>query len=68
MVQEVIYLHKFLADLGYPGYPQTAQTSVFADNETCIAWSEGLVCGNESAKHIDLRVHLVHEARAADHL
>ena len=39
MVQEVIYIRKFLANLGYP---QTASTPVFADNETCIAWSERL--------------------------
>ncbi len=36
MVQEVIYLRKFLGNLGFP---QTAPTPVFADNETCIAWS-----------------------------
>ena len=40
MDQEVTYLRKFLANLGYP---QTAPTHVFADNETCIAWSEGSV-------------------------
>ena len=65
MVQEVIYLRKFLANLGYP---QTEPTPVFADNETCIAWSEGSVGGSERAKHIDLRVHFVHEARTAGHL
>ncbi len=42
MVQEVIYLRKFLSNLGFP---QTAPTPVFADNETCIAWSEGSVGG-----------------------
>jgi hypothetical protein len=65
MVQEVIYLRKFLSNLGFP---QTAPTPVFADNETCIAWSEGSVGGSERAKHVDLRVHFVHEARAAGHL
>ena len=65
MVQEVIYLRKFLANLGYP---QTAPTLVFAYNETCIAWSEGSFGGSERAKHIDLRVHFVYEARAAGHL
>ena len=65
MVQEVIYLRKFLANLGYP---QTDPTPVFADNETCIAWSEGSVGGSERAKHIDLRVHFVHEASTAGHL
>jgi hypothetical protein len=65
MVQEVIYLRKFLGNLGFP---QTLPTSVFADNETCIAWSEGSVGGSERAKHVDLRMHFVHEARAAGHL
>ena len=65
MVQEVSYFRKFLANLGYP---QTALTRVFADNETCIAWSEGSVGGSERAKHIDLRDHFVHGACAAGHL
>ena len=65
MVQEVIYPRKFLANLGYP---QTAPTPVFADNETCISWSEGSVGGSECAKHIYLRIHFVHEARTAGHL
>jgi hypothetical protein len=65
MVQEVIYLRLFLANLDYP---QTAPTPVFADNETCIAWSEGSVGGSERAKHIDLHVHFVHEASTAGHL
>ena len=42
MVQEVIYLHKILANLGNP---QTALTRVLAENETCIAWSESSVPG-----------------------
>ena len=37
VLQEVIYLRKFLANLGYP---QTKPTQVFTNNETCIAWSE----------------------------
>jgi hypothetical protein len=65
MVQEVIFLRKFLSNLGFP---QTAPTPVFADNETCIAWSEGSVGGSDRAKHVDLRMHFVHEARAAGHL
>jgi hypothetical protein len=52
MVQEVIFLRKFLHNLGFP---QTAPTPVFADNETCIAWSEGSVGGSERAKHVDPR-------------
>jgi hypothetical protein len=40
IIQELIYLCKFLANLGCP---QTAPTPVFAENETCIAWSEGSV-------------------------
>ena len=65
VVQEVTYLRKFLANRGYP---QTAPTPVFADNETCIAWSEGSVGGSERAKHIDLRILFEHEARTAGHL
>ena len=65
MVQEVIYLRKLLANLGFP---QDGPTPVFADNETCIAWSEGSVGGSERAKHVDLRVHFVHDACAAGHL
>ena len=61
----MIYLRKFLANLGYP---QTAPTPIFADNETCIAWSEGSVGGSERAMHIDLRVHFVREARTPGHL
>jgi hypothetical protein len=65
MVQEVIFLRKFLTNLGFP---QKAPTPVFADNETCIAWSEGSVGGSNRAKHVNLRMHFVHEARAAGHL
>ena len=58
LVQEVIYIWKFLASLGYP---QTALNPVFA-------WSEGSVGCSEHAKHIiDLCDHFkfVHEVRAA---
>ncbi len=65
MVQEVIFLCKFLTNLGFP---QTAPTAIFADNETCIAWSEGSIGGSDRAKHVDLRMHFVHEAREAGHL
>jgi hypothetical protein len=36
MDQEVIFVSKFLNNLGFP---QTAPTPVFTDNEPCIAWS-----------------------------
>ena len=65
MVQEVIYLRKLLENLGFP---QKEPTPVFADNETCIKWSEGAVGGSERAKHVDLRIHFVHDAVAAKHL
>ncbi len=65
MIQEVIFLRKFLSNLGFP---QTAPTPVFADNETCIAWSEGSVGGSDRAKHVNFRMHFVHEARAVGHL
>ena len=59
MVQEVIFLRKFLANLGFK---QTNPTPIYADNETCIHWSEGSVGGSDQAKHIDLRKHFVHDA------
>ena len=65
MVQGVIFLCKILSSLGFP---QTAPTPVFADNDSCIAWSEGSVGGSELAKHVDLRMHFMHEACAAGHL
>jgi hypothetical protein len=60
MVQEVIFLRKFLDNLGFK---QNSPTPIFADNETCIHWSEGSVGGSDRAKHIDLRKHFVHDAR-----
>ena len=68
MVKESIYLCKFLVNLGHPS---TAPTPVFADNETCIAWSEGsqgTVGSSECAARIDLHFHSVHEGHAAGHL
>ena len=67
MVQEVavIFLFLFLTNLGFL---QTAPAPVFADNETCIAWNEESVGGSARAKHVDLRMHFVHDARAAGHL
>ena len=65
MVQEVIFLRKFLQNLGFP---QNGPTPVFADNQTSIAWAEGSVGGSERAKHVDLRKHFVHDAVQAGHL
>ena len=59
LVQEVIYIRKLLERLGYP---QSSPTPIFEDNRTCIAWTEGSVGGSDRAKHIDLRVHFVHDA------
>jgi hypothetical protein len=64
-LEEVIYLCKFLSNLCFP---QKGQTPVFADSETCIVWSEGSVGGSERAKHVDLCVHFVQEARTSGHL
>ena len=61
LVQEVIYLRSFLARIGFP---QDGPTSVYEDNESCIAWAAGAVCGAERAKHIDLRKYFVHDAVA----
>ena len=65
IAQKVMYFHKILANLSYL---QSAPTPVFADNQTCIDWSEGSIGGSEHAKHIDLRFHFVLEARTAGHL
>jgi hypothetical protein len=59
VVQEVIFLRRLLSELGFP---QQTSTPIFADNETCIRWSQGAVGGSERAKHIDLRRHFVHAA------
>ena len=59
MVQEVIFLRKFLQNLGFP---QNGPTPVFADNQTCIAWAEGSVSGSKRVKHVDLHKHFVHDA------
>ena len=59
MVQEVIYIRRFLENLGFP---QKLPTVVYEDNRTCVAWSEGSVGGSDRAKHIDLREHFVHDA------
>ena len=43
--QEVVYfLRNLVSNLGIP---QPGATTVFADNKTCIAWSEGSVGGSE---------------------
>jgi len=38
---------------------------VLPDSQTCIKWSEASVGGSERAKHVHLRLHLVHDAVAA---
>ena len=59
MVEEVIYVRKFLDNLGFP---QEKPTPIDEDNRTCVAWSEGSDGGSDWAKHIDLREHFVHDA------
>ena len=59
MVQEVIYARRLLKKLGFQ---QSLPTSIFEDNRTCVAWSEGSVGGSDRAKHIDLREHFVHDS------
>ena len=59
MVQEVIYICRFLENLEFP---QKLPTVVYKDNRTCVAWSEGSVGGSDRAKHIDLRELFVHDA------
>ena len=52
MVQEVMYFRRLLASLGFP---QEGPTSIFEDNQTCRAWSTGMVGGTDKSKHMDLR-------------
>ena len=52
-IGQVIFLRYFLTTLGFP---QTAPTLVFADNETRES-----VGGSDRAKHVDLRMHFAHE-------
>jgi hypothetical protein len=59
MVQEVIFLRKFLDNLDFK---QNSPTPLFADNETCIHLSKGSVGGSNRAKHIDLSKHFGHDA------
>lgn len=35
--------------------------TLYEDNRTCVAWSEGSVGGSDRARHIDLREHFVHD-------
>ena len=63
LVQEVIYIRRLLERLGFP---QSEPTPIGEDNRTCVAWAEGAVGGSDRAKHIDLRVHFVHEAVQAN--
>ena len=63
LVQEMIYIRRLLERLGFP---QSEPTPIGEDNRTCVAWAEGAVGGSDRAKHIDLRVHFVHEAVQAN--
>ena len=60
MVKGELFLCKFLDNLGFK---QNRPAPIFADNETCIHWSEGSVGGSDRAKHIGLHKHFVHDAR-----
>ena len=59
LVQEVRYLSCLLARLGFP---QEGPTRIFEDNETCRAWSTGMVGGTDKSKHMDLRKHFLRDA------
>ena len=59
LVQEVAYARRLLEN---PGFPQKKLTCIYEHNHTCIAGSKGSVGGSDRAKHIDLRVHFVHDA------
>jgi hypothetical protein len=66
----VQYLRKFLNN---HGFPQKAQTPCSLIMKRALRPLPGLnaqfesVGGSEQAKHVDLRVHFVHEARTAGH-
>ena len=56
-VQEAIHLRQLMADLGFP---QREPTTVYEDNQGCIALSENPVM-HKRTKHIDVRHHFIRE-------
>ena len=64
MVQEVMYICRFVETLGFP---QKMPTVIYEDKRTCIAWLEGSVGECDRTKHIDLLEHFVHDAVNACH-
>lgn len=58
--QEAVYLRQLLGDLGFT---HEGPTTIFEDNQACIAMSKK--AGDHSrAKHIDVRYHFVRERQA----
>jgi hypothetical protein len=69
MVQEVIFLRKFLSNLGFLRQCQLLCLPTIRPALLGLrAPFNESVGGSDRAKHVDLRMHFVHEARAAGHL
>jgi hypothetical protein len=56
-VQEAIHLREFMSNIGYP---QREATTIFEDNQGCIALS-GNPIFHKRTKHIDIRYHFIRE-------
>jgi transposase InsO family protein len=56
-VQEVLWLRSLLGELGFP---QTSPTTVFEDNQACIAITTNPIT-NSRTKHIDIKYHWLRE-------
>jgi hypothetical protein len=56
-VQEAIFLRGLMGDLGYV---QAGATTIYEDNQGCIAMTENPVM-HQRTKHIDIRYHFVRE-------
>ena len=56
-VQEAIHLREFMSNIGYP---QKEATTIFEDNQGCIALS-GNPIFHKRTKHIDIRYHFIRE-------
>ncbi len=44
------------------GFVQDGATTVYEDNTACIEWGNNIIGGRETARYIDIRKHLAHEA------
>ncbi len=44
------------------GFAPKSWTPVYQDKNACIEWSVDIIRGSNSAKHVDMPKHFVHEA------